>query len=391
MADDTLRQGITPEGRRSFTITGGQDRGGMSDLRETGPTGKEFVQSSIDELQGDLQQKIDKKNRIIEEAGRRGVPMSKVLQFLESQGLSNLKESKELTELKKTKIDILREQITPEEQARRETFRGVPQEEGAELTPEQQQVRGGIAGGVTPAEISKSLEGPTKAQAVGEVVARARTVGKEALTPVEMDIYNKEFLNQSGLNMSVSPDGTVSIASGGKPLPASQSEKMINLLQFSSQVDMMETLYDPSFVGVIDSMIGGIKEKTGLDVDTQEVAFRRIANDLGDALLRMRSGAAITDSEYKRLLKIVPHVGLSDDAFVARLADFKRQITEDLQIRQKAATDIGQRSPSIPVQSAPTATTGQQVSPDMARQFLEQAGGDKEEARRLAREGGFTF
>jgi hypothetical protein len=191
---------------------------------------------------------------------------------------------------------------------------------------------------------------PTVTQIKGGVLSKALQEGVASLTPEEKLIFEKET-SRSGFGISISPDGTINVVSGGKTLPAVQSEKLIGMLDFSNQLTGIESLYDPAFVGFFDNIEAQISELTGIGANEKEIVFRRLVNDISDTILRLRSGAQINEQEYQRMLKLIPELGKSDEAFVGRLKGLKASIRSSIDTRRKAGQETGFQVPSAP---APT-------------------------------------
>jgi hypothetical protein len=166
----------------------------------------------------------------------------------------------------------------------------------------------------------------------------------------EEDIQRKfANLNDTGeFVVTTNPDGTVVVSKGkgGKPMSAAAGEKFVKLLEFSNELDAIESLADPAFIGWFDNIKGQVKELTGIGVEAKEVAVRRMVNNITDTILRLRSGAQINEQEMVRMLKLVPELGKSFKAFEAKLTDLKREITASIDIRRRAGEEQGFIVPS---------------------------------------------
>jgi len=130
--------------------------------------------------------------------------------------------------------------------------------------------------------------------------------------------------------------------------PSGERESLNKLMEFQSQLERIQTKYDPAFVGRLDSVKGGLKELTGVGADKKESVFRQIVKDIGDTLLRLRSGAQINEQEYKRMQKLVPTLGLPDEVFLARLDSLANAIKRSIQVRQSTMSQSGYIAPSYP-------------------------------------------
>ena len=77
--------------------------------------------------------------------------------------------------------------------------------------------------------------------------------------------------------------------------------------------------------GPLTQYVEGFKERWGIDISDEKVAQRAILQGATNQLLQARSGAAISEGEYQRLLKELPNEGLDPKVFKARLANTVRQ------------------------------------------------------------------
>lgn len=134
---------------------------------------------------------------------------------------------------------------------------------------------------------------------------------------------------------------------------ATQMTEIGNLQDFTNQLDRIEEMFDGSYVGPIQGRVGAAKEATGIDTDTNESRFRQVTKDIGDTLLRLRSGAQINEQEYQRLLKVVPHANLPEDVFMARLKELRRAINQKMETRQGNLKDVGSKVPGKSKKSDP--------------------------------------
>ena len=112
---------------------------------------------------------------------------------------------------------------------------------------------------------------------------------------------------------------------------ASERKEQANINTLKDQVSRIRTMYKPEYVGVTSGRAGAVSQLWNAD----ESGFRAIVSDLGDQLLRARSGAQINEQEYKRLMRIAPTATDSNAQFVAKLDQFER--TLDSIISSKAS------------------------------------------------------
>lgn len=85
-------------------------------------------------------------------------------------------------------------------------------------------------------------------------------------------------------------------------------------------------------IGPIEGRIASLKMATVGTGDADTNNLFRLADNLGDQLLRARSGAQINETEYKRLRALVPNPRGPEDKFFSDLAAF----TSELERTQKA-------------------------------------------------------
>ena len=141
----------------------------------------------------------------------------------------------------------------------------------------------------------------------------------------------------------------------GKAAPTAERQKLTQLASFRDQLGKMVTLFNRSYVGPIESRAGGIRSFTGFllgkgqkDAE-KEVIFRQIVKQLGDDLLRLRSGAQINEQEYQRMKGFLPKLTDPDWVFLSNLesvSDYIEnliEIKEDALERSKFISPLGQR------------------------------------------------
>ena len=138
----------------------------------------------------------------------------------------------------------------------------------------------------------------------------------------------------------------VAITIGGKPAPSGERQSLNRLFEFQSQLRRIDTNFNEDYVGRMQGLLGGIKEFTGMGVTEKESIFRQIVKDIGDTLLRLRSGAQINEQEYKRMLKLVPTIKLPDKVFLARLKSLMENISNSIAIRKKSLEESGFKAPT---------------------------------------------
>ncbi len=120
--------------------------------------------------------------------------------------------------------------------------------------------------------------------------------------------------------------------SAGSPLPPSTQKDITGLEGAIRQIDNIEKNYDETFLGPIKGTDAAFefRRKLGGYVNSplgeQETVFREALKDVGDQLLRARSGAQINETEYKRLRSMLPQATDEPQVFDAGLKRFKNEM-----------------------------------------------------------------
>lgn len=127
------------------------------------------------------------------------------------------------------------------------------------------------------------------------------------------------------------------IEKSAKPLTGAAAKEFADLeAAFELATDIGDLMED-RFVGKVGGTGGAVREFTG-QISDEEVEFRQIVADVKDSLLRARSGAAITESEYRRLSRITPNVTDMPRVFKAKLRRFKKNLRTVMRAKRKIAT-----------------------------------------------------
>ena len=93
----------------------------------------------------------------------------------------------------------------------------------------------------------------------------------------------------------------------------------------SKIISDIESGYDESYVGPIQGRVGGIQSVTTGNTP-EEASFRASVSSLKNQLLKMRSGAAVTPSEFDRILTELPNESDPEENFLAKLQKTKENI-----------------------------------------------------------------
>lgn len=113
--------------------------------------------------------------------------------------------------------------------------------------------------------------------------------------------------------------------------PATAMEKGVTLDQIAGNLGRIRGNFNPSWVGPVAGRAYRMQEAvTGLKDDNQS-AFYADVNDIGDMLLRARSGAQINEQEYARLRRLVPTPDLPPKVFNERMGRFEKQFTQAIE------------------------------------------------------------
>jgi hypothetical protein len=110
----------------------------------------------------------------------------------------------------------------------------------------------------------------------------------------------------------------------GSTLEAGRSEKIDMARDVLRTAKNIEAAYNPDFVGPARGRLGWLGEKTG-QLSPEETAFRSYTERLKDDLLRARSGAAISEKEYERMLGFLPDPTQNPGQFQTQLRIFTDQ------------------------------------------------------------------
>lgn len=116
------------------------------------------------------------------------------------------------------------------------------------------------------------------------------------------------------------------------PLPASTQKDIAGLNGTLREVDNIRKNFSADFLGPVKGT--DIAYKTRRQVGNyinaplgqQEVTFRNALKDASDQLLRARSGAAINEAEYQRMIEILPKATDEPQVFMAALQRFENQL-----------------------------------------------------------------
>lgn len=154
--------------------------------------------------------------------------------------------------------------------------------------------------------------------------------------PVNYDTRTGELVQGSPVQGPVLPTVSPSI-------PGSEVSKFGDLENMKSKMKVVGDSYDPSFVGMVDSRVQAIKQKTGVGATEKAARFRQAVQDIKDSLLRARSGAQINEQEYQRLLPLVPDETSGEVDFNAKSKRFNEVLDEMISSKKAAFSAAGYR------------------------------------------------
>jgi hypothetical protein len=208
-----------------------------------------------------------------------------------------------------------------------------------------------------------SYQNPITGQKAGVAPGKYFYYGDAATGPVQLPTQGPQ-----ARSVTV-PEGTVRKAA--PEVPSTAIEKGVSLNTLIRDVDSLESLYDPAYVGAVDSKLGWLKEKTDIGASPEESTFRSLSNSIANTLMQLRSGAQINEHEFKRLMAEVPDISMGETSFTARLDRFKKQLSKiqaDRKRQYEAAGYRGQQQEAQPSEQPaakgmpPEGTTGTQNS-----------------------------
>ncbi len=113
---------------------------------------------------------------------------------------------------------------------------------------------------------------------------------------------------------------------------ATEREKGAQFEVIRRQINRIEKMFKPEYVGIISGKLGALTQLS----DKDEAGFRQVILDVKDSLLRARSGAQINEREYDRLSKLVPDMSDSIPMFKGKMKEFKTTFSSIVDERKKA-------------------------------------------------------
>jgi hypothetical protein len=111
---------------------------------------------------------------------------------------------------------------------------------------------------------------------------------------------------------------------GGELVPAPVLTELSNRSTVVQQLDELSTNFGALPTGPITGRLEAIKQRFGIDVTDEKVAYRQILATVLNQLLQARSGAAINEHEYQRIKGELPDPDDPQQVFKAKLATATR-------------------------------------------------------------------
>ncbi|MDD5060669.1 MAG: hypothetical protein PHN44_00090 [Candidatus Marinimicrobia bacterium] len=184
-----------------------------------------------------------------------------------------------------------------------------------------------------------------KQEKVNEGTARAQEVaGEYDLAKSELDNASREKIARiQAATDNAKIEAKNAYSERTTILKPPQQEHIISYQNALNSIDAVSNLFDPKFVGLIDSMKGDIKQKLGI-LGTNETAFRTAIANIQNITLKDRSGAAVTVPEFERFKKEVVRTQAQPKQFMAtlqRMRDFtQNELSTSLDIYSRTKQDV---------------------------------------------------
>jgi hypothetical protein len=179
--------------------------------------------------------------------------------------------------------------------------------------------------------------------------------------PATTTTYGQEFAKSSGAykyipeadrpevarQALVKPGASVQV--GVKMPPAGMLEKLSQFYEFESILGDISSLFaSPGVADTVGAFSGrweNFKETYNIPftekATSDEVIFRQMTDMIADNLLRMRSGAAINEQEYRRLKKLMPDYKQKKSTFKPKWEGLMRAIKHTIEGKKRALREAG--------------------------------------------------
>jgi hypothetical protein len=170
------------------------------------------------------------------------------------------------------------------------------------------------------AGLEKDIAGEQGRQAA-QIKADTEPASKEEIDAVNRSLPPDKRVPYGTTRKQLREQGRV----GGELLSPKVTEDLTNTTTAIQQFEELSSAVAQLPTGPLTQYVEGFKERWGIDISDAKVAQRAILAGATNQLLQARSGAAINESEYQRLLKELPNEGNDPKVFKARLANTVRQ------------------------------------------------------------------
>lgn len=181
---------------------------------------------------------------------------------------------------------------------------------------------------------------------------------REGLARAQLEADTKPASNTEidAINRALPPDKQLSYGTTYKEIrekklvgAAQVSDKVVNdLTTTTTAIQNFEELSNAVQqlpTGPLTQYVEQFKERWGIDISDERVAQRAILAGARNQLLQARSGAAVPEAEYQRLMSELPHEGNDPKVFKARLANTVRQFKNIYKTRVQILRKTGHAIP----------------------------------------------
>ena len=114
-----------------------------------------------------------------------------------------------------------------------------------------------------------------------------------------------------------------------------------NLLQ---SYNMMEALYEPGYVGMVQGKMGSVQEATGA-ITQKQADFYQVMDNVARNQRKLFGGVAVTPTELKLLLGTIPHRGMSDTQWESSVRMNKIMMGGDASAKVEVLKELGFKTP----------------------------------------------
>lgn len=166
--------------------------------------------------------------------------------------------------------------------------------------------------------------------------------------PVSYDPTDGEYKLPDGSVYDPAKHGEIGKTVEGLPSPEERAE-IEKLFDSKKQLARVGQLFDPKFTGPAESRLGSFAQFTGVDVQDlkakfpDDVKFRTAYQGVVNDYIKAITGAQMSEVEAKRIMKALPNIGASDEAFLPALKEIQRVVDEKLNTRFDVLEGLGIR------------------------------------------------